>query len=52
MDLNLKDRVVMITGPAKGMGASISVAFAAEGAKLALAGRDIEAIKPVAEEVT
>jgi 3-oxoacyl-[acyl-carrier protein] reductase len=50
MNLQLKDRVVMITGPAKGMGAAITMAFAAEGAKLALVGRDIGAVEPVAEE--
>ena len=31
MDLQLKGRVAMITGPAKGMGAAITLAFAAEG---------------------
>jgi 3-oxoacyl-[acyl-carrier protein] reductase len=41
----------MITGPAKGMGAAITKAFADEGAKLALIGRDIAAIEPVAAEV-
>ena len=51
MDLNLKGRVTMITGPAKGMGAIISEAFAAEGARLALVGRDVAAIGPVAETV-
>ena len=40
MDLNLKGRVAVITGPAKGMGAAITMAFAAEGARLALIGRD------------
>ena len=40
----------MITGPAKGMGAAITMAFAAEGAKLALVGRDVAAIEPVAQE--
>ena len=48
MDLNLQGRAVLITGPAKGMGAAISLAFAREGARLALAGRDLEAIEPVA----
>ena len=51
MDLQLKGRVAVITGPAKGMGAAITKAFAAEGCKLALIGRDVAAIKPVAEEV-
>jgi 3-oxoacyl-[acyl-carrier protein] reductase len=51
MKLDLEGRVAMITGPAKGMGAAITKAFAAEGAKLALIGRDISAIEPVAAEV-
>jgi NAD(P)-dependent dehydrogenase (short-subunit alcohol dehydrogenase family) len=49
MDLMLKDKVVFITGPAKGMGAAITLAFAREGSKLALVGRDTAAIEPVAE---
>jgi len=51
MKLDLDGRIAMITGPAKGMGAAITKAFAAEGAKLALIGRDIAAIEPVAAEV-
>src|SRR5471032_1852457 len=51
MKLNLDGRVAMITGPAKGMGAAITKSFAAEGAKLALIGRDTAAIEPVAAEV-
>jgi NAD(P)-dependent dehydrogenase (short-subunit alcohol dehydrogenase family) len=51
MKLNLDGRVAMITGPAKGMGAAITKGFAAEGAKLALVGRDVAAIEPVAAEV-
>ncbi len=50
MDLNLKDKVVVVTGPAKGMGAAISLGFAREGAHLALLGRDTGAIKPVAAQ--
>lgn len=50
MDLKLKDRVAFITGPAKGMGAAVTLAFAAEGCRLALVGRDTGAIAPVAEE--
>ena len=51
MDLQLKGRVAVITGPAKGMGAAITRAFAAEGVRLALVGRDVAAIEPVATEV-
>ena len=49
MQLNLKGRVAVITGPAKGMGAAVSLAFAQEGCPLVLAGRDVAAIAPVAE---
>jgi 3-oxoacyl-[acyl-carrier protein] reductase len=51
MNLGLTGRVAVITGPAKGMGAAITKAFAAEGAKLALIGRDVAAITPVADDV-
>ena len=50
MDLQLKDKVTLITGPAKGMGRAVTLAFAAEGARLVLAGRDTAAIEPVAAE--
>jgi NAD(P)-dependent dehydrogenase (short-subunit alcohol dehydrogenase family) len=50
MDLQLKDKVVLITGPAKGMGRAVSLAFAQEGAALVLTGRDVAAIEPVAQE--
>jgi NAD(P)-dependent dehydrogenase (short-subunit alcohol dehydrogenase family) len=50
MQLNLKDKVGIITGPAKGMGAAITRSFALEGARLALIGRDTAAIEPVAAE--
>ncbi|MCQ8280099.1 SDR family oxidoreductase [Acetobacteraceae bacterium KSS8] len=49
MDLGLTGRTVFVTGPAKGMGAAITAAFASEGCRLALAGRDLDAIAPVAD---
>ncbi|MFK7854471.1 MAG: SDR family NAD(P)-dependent oxidoreductase [Granulosicoccus sp.] len=48
MDLELAGQNVVVTGPAKGMGAAISLGFAREGANLALLGRDTAAIEPVA----
>jgi NAD(P)-dependent dehydrogenase (short-subunit alcohol dehydrogenase family) len=50
MKLNLTDKVAVITGPAKGMGRAVTLAFAEEGCKLVLAGRDTAAIEPVAAE--
>lgn len=50
MNLNLQNKVAIITGPAKGMGAAITLAFAREGCRLVLAGRDTAAIDPVAAE--
>jgi NAD(P)-dependent dehydrogenase (short-subunit alcohol dehydrogenase family) len=51
MELALRGRVALITGPAKGMGAAVSSAFAAEGCLMALAGRDTAAIEPVAADI-
>ena len=51
MDLKLNNRVVLITGPAKGMGAAVSYAFAAEGCRLVLLARDLAAATPVADAV-
>lgn len=48
--MEFKNKVVLITGPAKGMGRAITLAFARAGAELALAGRDVTAIQPVADE--
>ncbi len=50
MDLHLKGRLAVITGPAKGMGAAVTLAFAREGCALGLIGRDVAAIQPVADE--
>ncbi|HIV72742.1 MAG TPA: SDR family oxidoreductase [Candidatus Aquabacterium excrementipullorum] len=50
MNLKLKNKVAVITGPAKGMGRAVTLAFAEEGCRLVLAGRDTAAIEPVAAE--
>jgi 3-oxoacyl-[acyl-carrier protein] reductase len=51
MELNLAGRVAVVTGPAKGMGAAVTLALAGEGCRLVLAGRDLAAIEPVAATV-
>jgi len=40
MDLGLKDQVVLITGGSKGIGLACALAFAAEGARVAIASRN------------
>jgi NAD(P)-dependent dehydrogenase (short-subunit alcohol dehydrogenase family) len=49
--MDLHGRCGIVTGPAKGMGAAITTALAAAGAELILAGRDLDAIAPVAAAV-
>ena len=51
MELDLKDKVAIITGPAKGMGFDITSKFAEEGCRLVLIGRDIAAIDDAADEI-
>jgi NAD(P)-dependent dehydrogenase (short-subunit alcohol dehydrogenase family) len=51
MKLGLEGKVAIVTGPAKGMGAAITLGLAREGVDLVLAGRDMDAIAPVAAEV-
>ncbi|OZF01298.1 SDR family NAD(P)-dependent oxidoreductase [Rhodococcoides fascians] len=52
MDTNLRDKVVIITGAASGIGAASARAFAAEGAKLALVDRDEDGLKQLAAELS
>src|SRR5687768_5354218 len=51
MELGLNGKAAVVTGPAKGMGAAITLALAREGVDLCLAGRDMAAIAPVTAEV-
>jgi len=51
MDLQLNDRVVMVVGATGGIGSAVASAFAAEGAKLALVGRDQAKLSALAEQL-
>ena len=51
MDLQLQDKAVIVTGGAKGIGAAAVESFAAEGAKVAIAGRSPTEGESLAKEV-
>jgi 3-oxoacyl-[acyl-carrier protein] reductase len=51
MDLGLKGKGVIVTGASKGIGRAIALAFADEGANLAICARGKEALEAVATEL-
>jgi L-fucose dehydrogenase len=52
MDLGLKNRVVVVSGAARGIGAAVSRAFVEEGARVALLDRDAAAGEALAKELS
>jgi short-subunit dehydrogenase len=45
MDLNLKNKIALITGASKGIGAAIAKTFAAEGVNLYLTARNTKQLE-------
>ncbi|MGL4233786.1 MAG: SDR family NAD(P)-dependent oxidoreductase, partial [Casimicrobium sp.] len=52
MDLQLKNKNVIVTGGSKGIGRAIALAFADEGANVAICARGVDALTRTRDEIT
>src|ERR1700674_2747805 len=52
MDLQLKNKVVVVTGASAGIGKAVAQAFAAEGARVVLSAHNAEPLEAAARELT
>ena len=51
MNLELKDKVVFVTGASRGIGLGIAIGFAKEGARVAASGRDRDSLADVVKKI-
>lgn len=51
MDLQLKDKVAVVMAASKGLGAGTARAFAEEGARVVISGRDLKTLQRTAESI-
>lgn len=52
MDLELAGKLTVVTGGSRGLGRAIATELAAEGARVIIAGRSLDALKRAAEEIS
>ncbi len=52
MDLQLKDKVAVVMAASKGLGAGTARAFAEEGARVVISGRDLKTLQRTAETIS
>lgn len=52
MDITIKDKVVVVTGAARGIGRALALGLAAEGARVAVVARDLDRAQAVVDEIT
>ena len=50
--LKLKDKIALITGASRGIGRSIALGFAAEGARVALTARSVQDLDTLVQQIT
>jgi len=51
MDLNIKQRVALVTGASKGIGKRIAMGLAREGCRLVICARNQESLQQAAQEM-